>query len=124
MSTTSTNGHFKNLPRKGTIVSLLDRQSKAVRHGLVVARVKRNGKLRLAFLGSNGKINYTIAVPNGSSWAEDKTVRFRWAYSTLTSPQYSEELSSSSDVKTGTKTSTATSQSPTTAQSTGPRAQA
>lgn len=82
--------HFENLPHKGTVVSLLDRKSTVSRHAIVVSRVKRNGKLRLAFLGSNGKINYTVAVPNGSNWAADKTVRYRWAFSPLTFPKYPE----------------------------------
>lgn len=103
MSTTTKSGHFKNLPRVGTVVSLLDRtRPGASLHAIVTDRVKRNGKLRLAFLSGNGRINYAIVVPNGSKWAEDKSIRYRWAYNTLTIPAYPEEISGFNAVGTTT----------------------
>lgn len=87
--------HFKNLPSNGTTVTLLDRQGTKVHDALVVSRVKRGGKLRLAFVarvrGKTNRIQYVVAVPNASDWAIDKTVRFRWAYNDNTLPKYTGE---------------------------------
>jgi hypothetical protein len=88
------NRHYKNLPRTGTTVTLLDRKGTKAHDALVVERIGRNGKLRVAYVlqkrGQSTRIHYTTVVPNDSAAAADKTIRFRWAYGVATLPKFAE----------------------------------